>query len=82
MKKLILLSVTFLITLISCSRDALNYDKCLEEVKREFPKAKIYNAIGFSKYKFVVVDSINLYLIETMNISDAKISYIYYLKLQ
>lgn len=80
MKKLILLS-SIIIILISCSDNSLNYDKCLEEVKTEFPKGKIYNAIGFREYEFVVIDSNNLYLVETMSYNHGKIRDIHLLKI-
>lgn len=69
--KLILLSF-ITVSLFSCG-DATDENKCLENVKKTFPNAKIYKSYD-SKYDFIVIDSLSIKYVETMNLSNANVS--------
>lgn len=52
----------------SCS-EAVNHSKCLSNVKRIYPNAKIYKNPD-SNFKFFVVDSTGMREVTTLNLSD------------
>tara|TARA_R110000782_G_scaffold51708_3_gene111348 strand:+ start:611 stop:889 length:279 start_codon:yes stop_codon:yes gene_type:complete len=57
----------------SCSdADAINKSKCLDNVKRIYPNAKIYRNPD-SNFKFFVVDSTGMREVTTQNLSDANV---------
>ncbi len=78
---LITLLLINLIVISGCSNAGLDPKNCLESVRHEFPNSKVYGILGFSKYKFIVIDTNKMmYLVETMNITNTDITGIYFLK--
>lgn len=71
MKKITTFILISLIGLSSCG-DANNPEKCLESVKRTFPNSKIY-INSDSKFTFLIIDSIGVRRVTTMNISNTDI---------
>jgi hypothetical protein len=59
------------VVLSSCN-DALDEKKCLDNVKRVYPKSKIYRKSG-SNFKFYVVDSTGMREVTTLNLSNSNI---------
>lgn len=49
-------------------------DLCLKSVKTKFPNAKVYAVFEGSCTEFVVIDSINVYSVKTLNLSNPNIS--------
>ena len=69
MKKLLIISL--LAMLCGCG-EGLDKYKCQKSVEKMFPNAKVWRVgNGFS---FVVEDSLHLYYVETMNMSDANVT--------
>lgn len=69
--KSILLAVLFLTFLSACS--SLNHEECLKSVQKVFPHAKVYFSLE-KKYKFIVVDSSNIWFVETNHLTNSNIS--------
>ena len=67
--------------IISCG-DPMNYEKCLFNVKKEFPTGVIYQAYGNSKFTFTVIDTSNntMYYVETLSLFNSEITGIYPLR--
>ena len=70
------LLATFLFT--SCG-GSLDEEKCLVSVQEKFPNAEIY-----SKYEgstmYVVIDSVNVYLVKTLSLSSPKVTDVFVLQ--
>ena len=61
-----LLTALFSIILLCSCGDSTDKDKCLESVKKEFPKSKIFTNQDGSNYYFYILDSLdNLYKVKT-----------------
>lgn len=58
--------------LFSCNSTAADENKCLESVKRCFPKSKIYKQPGQS-FTFYVVDSTGVKKVTTLNVYSSNI---------
>jgi hypothetical protein len=63
---LLIIAVAF----IGCE-GANDKTKCLESVKVAFPNSKIYTN---GAYTFMVIDSVNVFEVNTLNLTDANIS--------
>lgn len=55
-----------------CGCEGNNRYKCQQSVEKMFPNAKVWRVDN--GFRFVVEDSLHLYYVETMNISDANVS--------
>lgn len=81
MKKLLLfIGISLSLTLNSCSSDALNVNLCKENIKKQFPNCQILSSPNWNRFKFIVKDSLNIYEVETMNLTNSEISQINILK--
>lgn len=78
----ILIFILFGFILFSCNaEEAIDERKCLSNIVDVFPRGKIfYNGLPDSKYEFVVIDSNNVFFVETKSIRSAKITSIILLK--
>jgi len=68
---LYLVLATFLFASCGGSTDK---EKCYQSVSDMFPDAKVYKPHEGSNTKFIVVDSLNVYLVETMSLSSPKVT--------
>ena len=68
---LYLVLATFLFASCGGSTDK---NKCYESVTEMFPDARVYTPHGGSNTKFIVVDSVNVYLVETMSRTSPKVT--------
>lgn len=75
----ILIFILFSFILFSCNREAINKEVCLKNVQDAFPRGKVYNDLP-NHYEFVVIDSNNVFFVETKSIRSAKITSIILLK--
>lgn len=70
------LTKAFFILLVSCClfscNDAIDEKKCLENVKKVYPNAKIYKDPD-KTFSFYVVDSTGMRKVTTLNLSNADI---------
>lgn len=74
MKKILIIFMLF----ASCGK-AMNVEECLNSVKKEFPNSKIY-LLPNSNFTFIVVDTLGIRKVTTMNITDADIDNVISLK--
>lgn len=84
MKKQVIRAIMILIVsfiMVSCG-DSMNYENCLNNVKKEFPTGVIYQAYGDSKFTFTVIDTSNntIYYVETLSLVNSEITAIYPLR--
>ena len=68
MKKILLILGVSCLLLTSCY-DALDSNKCLDQVQKTFPNAKIY-VYPDNKFKFIVVDNNGVREVTTFNLSN------------
>lgn len=64
--------ILLLLAVFPSCNGATDTEKCLENVKRVFPKSKIYKDPS-KTYTFYVVDSIGIRRVTTLNLSNANI---------
>lgn len=60
--------------LLSSCYDGTDKEACLSNVKEMFPNAKVYVPIQGSNSRFVVIDSINVYMVYTWSLTSPKIT--------
>ena len=70
--QLIAFAYVLLVAVLTSCSEATNYSKCLNNVKRIYPNAKIYKNPDNS-FKFFVVDSTGMREVTTLNLSDANV---------
>jgi len=68
---LYLVLATFLFASCGGSTDK---QKCYNSVKEMFPNAEVFAPHEGSNTKFIVVDSVNIYFVETMSLASPKVT--------
>ena len=63
-----------IVVLFSSCGSGFDEDACLASVKKEFPNAKVYVPFDGSFSTFIVIDSVNVYNVETMNATSSKVT--------
>ncbi len=71
-KTAIALSALLCAVLAGCN-GAMDDQKCFQSVKKVFPKSKIYS-FPDTKFTFLVIDSVGIKKVKTMNMTDTNIS--------
>ena len=60
--------------LFSSCGGSTNKEACLNNVKKMFPKSKVYIPFEGSNTTFVVIDSVNVYMVKTMSLTSPKVT--------
>lgn len=77
-KKLSYTILLFAFLLTSCNGSS-DESKCLQSVKEKFPNGKIYTKYD-GGFTFVVVDSVNIYLVKTLSVLSPKVTNVHILE--
>jgi hypothetical protein len=60
--------------LFSSCGGSTDKEACLSNVKEMFPKAKVYIPFDGSNSTFIVIDSVNVYMVKTMSLTSPKVT--------
>jgi hypothetical protein len=72
MKYIIYFFIIVILLLTSCGGFSKN--ACLSSVKKMFPDAKVYAPFQGSALNFIVIDSTNIYLVQTASLNSANVT--------
>lgn len=63
-----------LATVLLYSCGGTDKEACLNNVKEMFPKSKVYIPFEGSNTTFIVIDSVNVYMVKTMSLTSPKVT--------
>lgn len=75
-KKTILVGLFYVLLTIVLFSSCAGTDKeaCLSSVKEMFPKAKVFTPFDGSNTSFIVIDSINVYMVKTLSLTSPQVT--------